>query len=195
MANNYQIYPNREKRLVTEYIIITHANNLIIDEHLVTGNMIRGSYNFTWGDWQEYLIDWGHKKKLPIHYFVEFLDKDYVVFKGLQDSKPSYFISEQVENLIINRRYRNAILIVIGENYNVDIPEERMYQHLSDKVLIPLMQTYSLDWSRVMYYDECLNDSFLEDTDRNPSRFKYIPMKFFNMTKLRNELSKYNKNK
>lgn len=192
MSNDYQIHVNREKRGKTDYIIIMHANNLIMNGHIPTGSMILGSNKFTWGKWQEYLIDWGNKRKLPNHYFVELLDKDYVVFKGLQDNKSSYFLEEQVENLTIDRKYRNSILVVIGDNYSVSIPETRLLDHLSDKVIVPLMKDYNLDWSRVMYYDECLTESFINNESLK-SRFAYEPMMFFDMGILRNHIAKYDK--
>lgn len=191
----YQLYANYEKRLKTEYIIILHANNLILESHPGTSLLLRGSYKYSWGSWQDYLIKRVNKKKLPMHYFVEFLGNDYACFTALENNRPSYFIDEQITNAVIDAKYKNALVVVIGENFSEDIPDPRLMDQMAQKVLLPLMRQYKLDWSRIMYYDECLTSSFVENLPSKPmnNRFGYTPMIHFDMSMLRNAIVKFDR--
>lgn len=194
MAEN-TLYINREIRRRTDYIFITHSSNLIIKDHIPSAKLIKGSNSYSWGEWERYLYSWGNKKKLPMHYFMELIDKDYAAIKGLAENRPSYYIDEQIASAVIKAKYRNSILIVLGDDYDLRIPSSRLYEQLSEKIIVPLMKLYNLDWSRVVTFDECITDMFFESVGNNYelSRFEYKPMRNFDMTILRNQIAKFNR--
>ena len=114
--------------------------------------------------------------------------------KGLEDTKPSYFWDELVSQGIVDGKYRNAIIILLGENYNLRNMDTRAIEHLSSKVLVPLVKRFKLGWDRIMYFDECITESFVNsDFDTVGSRWMYEPMRNFDMVRVRNIYSMYDK--
>ena len=187
----YNIRPDRRRRVANDpHIIITHMPNLILkDFSYLDENLIRGSYKYSWGHTQNYLHRHAFRYGLPMHYYVELLDKDYVVFKGITEFKPSYYINELVDEGIIERRYRGAILIVIAEDFSLSTPEPRMLAHLSDKVLVHLKKTQGIQYNKVKYLDECFTDDYLDNIEH--SRFKFKPMTKFDKIRLTNQFRRY----
>lgn len=193
-SNNYRIWANRERRFRTDYIILTHLPNLEIKDHLLPDDMKKSRNKYTWNQWQKYFIKWGNDRKLPVHYFTEMVDHDWAVMKGLEDTKPSYYLDELVSQGIVEGKYRNAVVVFIGENYDLRNLDPRCIEHLSSKVLVPLVKRFKLSWDRIMYLDECLTESFVNsDFDITGSRWMYEPMKNFDMVRVRNIYSLYDK--
>lgn len=193
-SNNYRIWANRERRFRTDYIILTHLPNLEIKDHLLPDDMKKSRNKYTWNQWQKYFIKWGNDRKLPVHYFIEMVDHDWAVMKGLEDTKPSYYLDELVSQGIVEGKYRNAVVVFIGENYDLRNLDPRCIEHLSSKVLVPLVKRFKLSWDRIMYLDECLTESFVNsDFDITGSRWMYEPMKNFDMVRVRNIYSLYDK--
>lgn len=193
-SNNYRIWANRERRFRTDYIILNHLPNLEIKDHLLPDDMKKSRNKYTWNQWQKYFIKWGNDRKLPVHYFIEMVDHDWAVMKGLEDTKPSYYLDELVSQGIIEGKYRNAVVVFIGENYDLRNLDPRCIEHLSSKVLVPLVKRFKLSWDRIMYLDECLTESFVNsDFDITGSRWMYEPMKNFDMVRVRNIYSLYDK--
>ena len=194
-SNNYKIYPNRERRFKTEYIILVHMPNFEIKDHLLPEEMKRSKNKYTWNSWQKYFIKWGNDRKLPVHYFEEMVDHDWAIMKGLEDTKPSYYWDELVAQGVVESKYRNAVVIMLGEDYNLRNIELRCIEHLSSKVLVPLVKRFKLSWDKIMYFDECLTEGFVNDdydmTRR--SKWSYVPMKNFDMVRVRNIYSIYDK--
>lgn len=157
----YQIWKNKEFRPKTEYVILCQAKNTR-ETRFAHFNplLIKSTMQYTWGYWQEYYMEDLKRRKLPCHYYVEYLDRDYVVFQGLSEEYPSYFIRELVEAGIVKSEYKNAILVTIGENYNIDIPEFRMYEQMCSKCLCSLMRRYKLNQERIVYFDEILSPNW-----------------------------------
>ena len=172
----YQIWKNKEIRPKTEYVIICQAKNTRETSFAYFNPLlIRSNSTYTWGEWQNYYMQDLKRRKLPCHYFVEYLDNDYVVYQGLSEEHPSYFIRELIEAGVVNSEYKNSILITVGENYNIDIPEYRMYEHLCSKCICSLMRRYKLHQERIVYFDARtkihLQNYLKTRTDNTPALF------------------------
>ena len=194
---SYPLYINREIRRKTEYIMLIHAPDFIAVNHPVENDLMKGSRTYTWGDWQKYLLTWGVKTKLPMHYFIELVDDDYAVMKGLGETRPSYYIAEQVSAGVVAHQYQNSLVIMIADDFNLRIPSHRFYDMLAEKILVPLMKLYKLDWSRIVYFDECLTDLYFNGLGRDlpdvTNRFNFTPMSKFDTTLLLNSVDKFNR--
>lgn len=187
----YKIRLFKRIRLKTEYIILLQASNLMKNNIPVDPNIIPGSYKYTWGIWQNYFLRDLYQEALPCHYFTELLDRDYVIYKGLPDFKPSYFIEELVKNNILQSQYKNSIVVVIGEDFNTDVLEQRLAEHLSDKVLVPLLREYDLDFTRIKLLDECLDPNWEEYLKHSKLNYNIKKHKYFDMQTIRFSINKY----
>jgi hypothetical protein len=188
----YIIRNYKRFRRKTEYIILTHARNLI-ENFYIDPAVIQGNKKYTWGIWQNYWISELKKPALPCHYFVELLDTDYVIFKGLHEVQPSFFIEDLVSAGVMKFDYLNAILVVISDDFSINTVENRMAEHISDKVLTGLLRHYQLDFTRVKYIDECLTDEWKDNLKFSTLEYKYTPARYFDFQKIKSNIDKYKK--
>ena len=135
----YILRNNKRIRRRTDYIILTHSRNLIEDFY-IDPVVIQGYRGYTWGIWQNYFLRDLKKPTLPCHYFTEYLDDDFVIFKGLGDISFSYYLEDLASAGVIKFPYINSILIDVGVDFSLNIPDTRMYEHLCDKVICPLLR-------------------------------------------------------
>lgn len=187
----YKIKVFRRLRRKTEHIIIVQAKNLRETNQQITPEVLRGTYRYTWGIWQQYFLTDLVKDALPCHYFAELLDRDYVVYKGLNDYKPSYYVEDLVRNNIIESKYKNSILIVLGEDFELDVLEKRLSDHLCDKVIVPLLREYKLDFTRVKLLDECLTENWEDNLKMSDLKYDIHTHKYFDMNTIKMSITRY----
>ena len=187
----YQIYNYRKRKLRTDYIILCQSSSLIKSNIYINPLVLQGNYKYTWGIFQDYWIRNINKYALPCHYFIELLNTDYVIYNGLPEFKPSYYIEDLVKNKIIEYKYKNSILIVMQEDFSIDIPERRMFDHMCDKVLSNLVKKYNLEWKRIKTLDECLTLDWEEQLKFSNLNYKIKKMTFFNKFNLKVSYNKY----
>lgn len=189
----YEIKQDRRRRnqAFQTHIIITHMHNLLLKENKFDNkDLLKGSYKYSWGKVQNYLIRYAYNRGLPMHYYVELLDKDYVVFEGLSDYKPSYFLQELADKGIIHQKYRNSILIAIADDFSIYNADTRMLKHLADKLLIPLCKRERLSLHEVKIMDEIYTDNYINLLDEN--RFETKGMPKFDKQRMKNQFNIYN---
>jgi hypothetical protein len=188
----YIIRNYKRIRRKTEYIIITHARNLI-EKFYIDPIVIQGNRGYTWGIWQNYWIDEVKHPAVPCHYFVEMLDKDYVVYKGIHEVQPSYYVEDMVSAGVIDFQYLNSLLIVVADDFSINTVENRMAEHLSDKVITGLLREYKLDFTRVKYIDDCLTSDWENNLKFSTLEYKYTPAKYFDFQVIKTNIDKYKK--
>lgn len=188
----YIINKDRRIRRKTEYIILSSVRNTQ-EDFSIEPDLLVDNTMFTWGIWQNYYIDYLQKKLLPCHYFIEKVESDWVIYKGLNIFQPSYFIEDLVSCGVINRNYMNAILILIGQDYSKYTVDKRMSQHLSDKVLTELMRNYKIDFNHIKYIDECFTKDWKENLKFSNIKYKIEPERYFDRQVIKEYVDKYNK--
>lgn len=189
----YPIRKLKSYRPKTEYIILCQSINLINTKRYIDPSLLRTNYKFTWGMWQEYFIHDLMLFDVPCHYFVELLDRDYVIYKGLADQKKSSYIDELVANEVLHHDFRNSILIVLQDNLSIDIPDRRMYDQLCNKLLSQLYRTYHLNFSRVRMLDECLTPDWKEKLQQSPLNYEIKEAKYYDRNIFELSYNKYYK--
>ena len=189
----YQLRLYNERKKKNNYIILTQLTNLIDNNFYIDPIVLQSTYKYTWGIYQNYFIRDLNKPALPVNYYVELLDKDYVIYKGLPDYSRSYFLKELVEANILKMEYRDSIVIGIEGDWNLEIPENRMYEHLCQKILIPLMNTYNLNKNRIKILDECLEKDWEDKLYISKLNYNIYTHKYYDPVILDSYIGKYNK--
>lgn len=193
--SNYTIQKDRTKRISERpsAIVLVHANDLIHTGYPISPKLRRSTDSYTWGLWQDYFLNqvsknnsgWYSKFKLPMHYFIELVDTDYAVNMGLSEYKQSWFLERMANFGIIDGKYKNALLVVIGANMNFDFLPQRFYDQLTQKVLDPLMHRYMLTLDDIFYYDEILTDTYDKKMTNPDFKFEFEPMSKYNFLMLK----------
>lgn len=173
------------------HIIIMHSQNLITNEGYIDGSVRRGNYKYTFGKWEAYLMKYVNKKRLPMHRFFEFVDSDYVSIEGLDISRRSYFLENMTNEGVIERGHTDDFLVVVGENFELDVPDDRFYEVLTERILSPMFHMFNLTLDNVYIYDEILTEKFLLDSpERTNSGFEFHPMSMWNDIRFKENFTK-----
>jgi hypothetical protein len=188
----YPIYNQKQHyRLRDQYIVLAHIRDFWKIGSFVAPHAKRNSLHYTWGLWQKYFYGELQKKELPMHYFTELLDDDWVIYQGLNFTQQSWFMSDLVNSLVVPFRYMDAIVIAIGDDYTIDSTSPRMIDHLSDKLISALMREYTIPLDHIVTLDEILVSDwklYLKDSGLN---YDITPMSLFNKEIFEVNLKRY----
>ena len=175
-------------------IVLMHSLNLINKDYIIPAFVRHSTDSPSWVTWQDYLLNkvgphtngYYSKTRLPMHYFEEYLESDYVVYKGLNEYKESWFLSQMVNYGIIESQFKDALLIVIDDNFETDMIRQRVYDQLVQKVLDEIMHHWHFTVNDIYYYDEILTNKAFDNMENNPDfTFEYHPMLNYDFTKLK----------
>ena len=93
--------------------------------------------------------------------------------------------------------YVNSILIGIGEDFSLELPDKRLWEQLSYRVINPLVVDHHeiKDIYSIKYIDEIINwDNYYKAVEEGKIRYQIYPSKFFQkqdlMTKLKVHFNK-----
>ena len=192
--HNYQITNwKKSYRRGTNSIIISHIRNLWEHGTYIEPSAKIGSYRYTWGRWQRYFYKDLNKRVLPCHYFAELLDKDYVIYQGASFPLRSYFLEDLADNKIIPDRYRDSLLLAIGEDFSVDIFEDRLSDHLCDKLFSGLMREYNIKENEILLLDDILIKDWEVYLKESGLRYDITLQRYFDIRSMRLNLRRFYK--
>jgi hypothetical protein len=182
-----------QPRVRNQFIVFAHARDLWRRDTQIPPAVLQGSYHYTWGIWQQYFCGQLRKFVLPCHWFAEMVDKDYAVFQGAALYQQSWYMRHLADLQAVPYQYRDSILITLGENYAIEAPEERLLDHLCDKVLNYLARTMKMrELDRILKLDDILTSDWearLHEGEK--SDYDITPMTNFDITRLRSNLTRF----
>ena len=192
----YKIFNQRHPRFRTDQLIISHARNALLSsmQFLPGQVLVGGGQAYTWGPWQQYWMRDVISLDLPCHWFAELLGQDYVIYAGLNEDNQSWWVERLVEDGLIPERYLNSLVLFTGEDYSIDALEDRLVDHLCDKLLSALVSKYGMDPIKdFVYIDDCLVDGWESQWKETGGRFAIKPGTFYDPSKIRHRISYFTK--
>jgi hypothetical protein len=190
LAYDYIMRNNRSVRPFTKNIILTHTINLIEDFYIEPDAITHNNF-FTAGVMEQYFMHSLSKPLLPYHYYIDNIGEDWYVFKGMREFQPSYFIEDMVQAGVIKYEYLNSILIVLGDDFSRYTVNRRMSEQLASKLLTDLHKRYKLNFDKMLYIDECLNDNWEENLRMSRLKYHYKKGTFYDDAILRSDFNKF----
>lgn len=190
MAYEYIMRNIRRSRHFTKNIILTQSINMIEDFYVSPDAIVHNNY-FTAGIMEQYFMYSLHKDMLPYHYYVDNINEDWYIFKGMREFQPSYFLEDLVQAGVIQYQYINSIVIAISEDFSRYNVNSRMSEQLVSKLITDLCRRYKLHFDKVLYIDECLTENWEENlrTSNLKYRFKLGPL--FNRDIIKMDINKF----
>jgi len=177
-------------------IVISPLFNLMTKNTVFEAKMLQSSYKYSWGKVQNYFYRKRMKISLPMHYYCEYLDDDYVFFVGNGLSERSYFLQDLYMSQCINAYYKDAILIVVDEDYRLQIPSDRLIEGMCNYLISPLMQMFGMTRDNIKYIDQILLPGAAETMANHKEldkRYTLEKSKFYNHEILLNILKRFKK--
>ena len=164
-----QTYRRQGRNIIIAQIASLAPLNSIFEPAIWGG----GNSNYTWGKVQKFFnrSPLARKRQLPMHFYTEYLDDDYVTYVGCPISNRSWFLDRAVATGVLPIHYRDDILVVVQENYSIESMERRLWAHLAHNTLTPLMNTYGIPKERVLFFEKIVNVELANGADW-PFRWK-----------------------
>ena len=160
--------PDRDYRRQGKHIIIAQMES-IVPLHATMDPSIWGAGDiaYTWKRVQEfyYRRPEARNGQMPMHYYAEYLDDDYVTYVGCPLTNRSWFLQMAVAAGVLPVVYNDAILIVLQENYGVEVTDKRLWRILSHTVISPLMRMFDVTRDRVLFFEKIANVSAANGPD------------------------------
>jgi len=153
----YQIRKLTEERAKSRYIILTQMKNLHETQYSIDPILLIGTANYSWHRWQRWFYRVNSKRQLPIHYMIEQVLDDYVIYVAAPEHVPSYFVKDLVNAKLIPDRYRESIVIGVAEDFTLERMDTRLYEQLVHRLIVPLMKRYKIKKNEVVYIDDILD--------------------------------------
>ena len=153
-----------------KYIIIHHTDEL----NLNTGNVIIDKPSFQLNSLAKsfYQLE---KMYLPYHFVIEKVGDEYI-------NMVTAPLLTKHEFLDMDDKYQNGIHIALLGNYNMDTVDQKLYDVLNLRIIIPMMKTYNI-----------LEDNILKHSDVSFFPDMKCPGDNFNLAKLKNSLRSHMK--
>ncbi len=155
------LYPeDRDYRRQGKHIIIAQMESIVplhttLEPYIWGG----GDSTYTWKKVQEFYFRRPEARngQMPMHYYAEYLGDDYVTFVGCPLTNRSWFLQQAVAAGVLPIQYMDAILIVLQENYGVEVTEKRLWRILSHTLITPLMRLFDVTRDRVLFFEKLAN--------------------------------------
>ena len=147
---------NINRLMKPTYIILSHIPNLICRGTVYEPNMFLDSYKLSWPYIQKYTHETLLAEQAPCHNYIEFVEEDYLSFVGCSITHKSWYLTHLIKNGSISSQYTNSIIVFIGSDFSLEIPEKRLLKGLSHFILSPLMKLFGIGSQRVIYIDDIL---------------------------------------
>ncbi len=127
--------------------LIIHHSNCLVDHPFV--NIDKNKFQ---ADKYQTLNYIKYKKETRFHFIIEKVGNDFQVIA----SQPMMTLCEFPD---IDISYQDSVHIALLGNYNIDIPEKRLYLVLSYRLLNPLMRLFALNEYDILFHNEISIDS------------------------------------
>ncbi len=170
----YPLHDDRTYRRQGRHIIVACIESLVpiraVFDPSIWGG---GSSEYTWGRVQKFYarLPEARRGQMPAHFYCEYLEDDYIVYVGCPSTNKSWFLQAAVAAGVLHPVYLDAILIVLQENYGVEITERRLWGVLAHTTITPLMREHDVSRDRVLFFEKIANRAATEGPDW-PYRFR-----------------------
>jgi hypothetical protein len=126
-----------------------------------------GNTSYTWKRVQTFYSrsPLARNSQLPMHYFAEYLEDDYVMYVGCPLTNKSWFLQQAVAAGVLPVQYMDAILVVIQENYSVENVERRLWRVLANNLITPMMRLFDITKERVVFFEDLANREAVNGPD------------------------------
>jgi hypothetical protein len=159
----FPIVGDRTYRRQTRHILLASvASVLPLEGGLMDPDVWGGgSSEYTWGRVQRFFRHHplARKNQLPMHYYTEFLHRDYVSYVGLPLTNRSWFAAMAVESGALPIEFLDSVLIVLQENFSIENVERRLWEMLANDVVTPLMRMLEVSRPRVLFFERIADRS------------------------------------
>ena len=168
----FPIRVDRTYRRQTRHIVIASVMSTI---PLNAGDIIdpsvwgAGSSEYTWGRVRKFFtgLPIARHGQLPMHYYMEYLNDDYVSYVGCPLTNKSWFLEAAVSAGVLPIQYLDSVLIVLQENFGIENVERRCWKMLANDVVTPLMRMLDITRERVAYFELLANREAINGPDWN----------------------------
>ena len=174
-----------QKRRNNEKIIFCHLTNVINRDFYFEPDLLDKTNYYSFMKIKNYFFERMNLEQLPFHYYVNKINGEWEIFTAAPLNYKSPYLQDLINLGYLPSEYKNATLIVIQDNFELNIPEIRLFKTLGQKIIEPHMFlnkrnfNNSIFWfDDIVYFDNIDKDEQLYQL-QSPNRYRIKKMKYF----------------
>ena len=144
----------RPKSNKPRHVMLVPFHNMMVQRKMFEPRLLKGTYRQQWRAFESYCFDDLMMDQMPCHYFVEFLNRDYVAYVAAPLTSRVSFADVLSASGAIDHMHRHDIVIVIAEDFRLETADRRMLQFLMHTLVSPVMKMYGLGYEKVQIVDD-----------------------------------------
>jgi hypothetical protein len=120
-------------------------------------DLLKRNNDYKWSAVDDYFRSYLLLSDTPMHYGVEKVGEEWDIHVGSPECNKSWWLKEMADNGIISSEFRNCKLVAIFDNYEENIPENRMFRVLWHKLFSSWIYKTGLNFKQINWIDDIIN--------------------------------------
>lgn len=156
---------NVQKRKHTEKLIFCHLTNVIDRDYFLEPDLLDRDKYYSFAKIKNYYFERLAKEQLPFHYYVDRIGDEWEIMLGAPLNYRSQYLQDLINLGLLSPEYKDATLIVIRDNFELNIPDIRLFKTIGQKIIEPNLFLNRRNMNNsVFWFDELFDwKTFNED--------------------------------
>jgi|JI10StandDraft_1071094.scaffolds.fasta_scaffold59365_5 hypothetical protein len=176
---------NVQKRKHTEKLIFCHLTNVIDRDYFLEPDLLDRDKYYSFAKIKNYYFERLAKEQLPFHYYVDRIGDEWEIMLGAPLNYRSQYLQDLINLGLLSPEYKDATLIVIRDNFELNIPDIRLFKTIGQKIIEPNLflnrrnMNNSVFWFDELFDWKTFNEDKLLYNLQSKNRYRIKPMKYF----------------
>lgn len=176
---------NVQKRKHTDKLIFCHLTNVIDRDYFLEPDLLDRDKYYSFAKIKNYYFERLAKEQLPFHYYVDRIGDEWEIMLGAPLNYRSQYLQDLINLGLLSPEYKDATLIVIRDNYELNIPDIRTFKTIGQKIIEPNLflnrrnMNNSVFWFDELFDWKTFNEDKLLYNLQSKNRYRIKPMKYF----------------
>lgn len=176
---------NVQKRKHTDKLIFCHLTNVIDRDYFLEPDLLDRDKYYSFAKIKNYYFERLAKEQLPFHYYVDRIGDEWEIMLGAPLNYRSQYLQDLINLGLLSPEYKDATLIVIRDNFELNIPDIRLFKTIGQKIIEPNLflnrrnMNNSVFWFDELFDWKTFNEDKLLYNLQSKNRYRIKPMKYF----------------
>jgi hypothetical protein len=147
-----------EKRNFNKYIVISHIANFVDKLYPFPPDLMNKTTHFVLPQINKFFKENMELRHLPFHYYISQIKDDWYSFNVENFNYKSHVIAKACKNYYIEEKFKNAIIIVLQDNFDQNTLDLRSVEVITSTIISPLCESFKIRPNEgVFFFDEIFN--------------------------------------
>lgn len=174
-----------QKRKTANRLIFCHLTNVINRDYYLEPDLLDRDKYYSFAKIKNYFFERMAKEQLPFHYYVDRIGNEWEIMLGAPLNYKSQYLQDLINLGLLAPEYKDATLVVIRDNFELNIPDIRLFKTIGQKLIEPNLflnrknMNNSVFWFDELFDWKTFNEDKLLYNLQSENRYRIKPMKYF----------------